>query len=145
MAGPSRTARALRVIAGTDRADRPDPTQIKAKPLSVMPEPSEEVARYPRALRDWNSLGPTLIKYGLLTDLDVQTFEHFCLLQADIWALRDPLLSGASLKGRGYGSYMTEYRSLGALFGLSPAWRSKIKPSSEAEKQNPFARLDKPR
>lgn len=88
--------------------------------------------------REWDRVGPKLIKLGLLADTDLQTFEAYCLnVQLMIEAREEiakhgMLVMGARGKVRNpaiaaFSAASTAVRGFAAEFGLTPSSRSRIK------------------
>ena len=116
--------------------------------LMKLPEPPSYIGEY--GAREWNRVGPILIKLGLLTEADMQVFEAYCLnVQLMVDARNEieekgMLVTGARGKVRNpaiaaFSAASTAVRGFAAEFGLTPSARSRIKlPTSD---DNPLAGL----
>lgn len=133
MPGPSKTPAHLKVIAGTSRKDRDPPPSIEVPALEAIPEPVDWLANV-HAVKEWRRLAPILVANKLLAEADLSSFGHMCSLHGkmvQLWA------AGESPTGH----MVAQYNALASAFGLSPAWRGKVKPVGGKEKANKFADL----
>lgn len=116
----------------------------EAKPhkLTELPEPPDYIGDY--GAREWNRVGPELIKLGLMSTVDLQVFEAYCLnvqLMVDARkAIADKgmLVNGARGKVRNpaiaaFASASTAIRGFASEFGLSPSARSRIKLPTDSD------------
>ena len=110
-----------------DNEPKPDADKVKC-PTWLMPE----------AKKEWRRLAPMLIKMGLLTNADVQTFAGYCESYAR-WKEADQKLTelgSTSETSRGYETQsvwvniaqknLHQMKELGNEFGLSPVARSRL-------------------
>lgn len=86
------------------------------------------------AVNEWRRLAPILVANKLLTAADLSAFGHLCALHGkmvQLWA------AGESPTGH----MVAQYNALASAFGLSPAWRGKVKPVGDKDKGNQFAKF----
>lgn len=135
MPGPTRKPAALRVIAGTSRADRDAPAGVDLPLVDDEPPPPDWLPNA-HAVKEWERLVPILTANNLLTTAALSTLGHLCSLHGKIvqlWA------AGEAPTGH----MLAQYNALAAAFGLAPSWAGKVKPSAEGEKKNGFAKFKK--
>ena len=141
--GPRPTPRRLKVLRGTDRADRgsqnePDPP-IGAKCPKWLPR---------EAKREWRRLAPWLESQGLLTQADQAAFAGYCAAYAR-WHRFERLANKESPEvaiGQGFANAATkalhQLTQLLARFGLSPSDRTQVVANPRGE-DNPFGEFSK--
>ena len=86
------------------------------------------------AVNAWKRLAPILVANKLLSEVDLYALGHFCAIHGKItqlWA------AGESPTGH----MVAQFNALGAAFGLSPAWRGKVKPVGNKDAGNKFAKF----
>jgi phage terminase small subunit len=111
-------------------------SEVDLPPVDHVPEPPEWLPN-PEAIAEWRRMAPILMANRLLSAGDLPALANYCALHgriAEIW--------GAGLTPPS--AIMAQFVSLGNAFGLAPAWRSKVKPLDESQKQNPFAKHKSP-
>lgn len=133
MPGPPKTPAALKLIAGTARADRAEPAGVTLEPLSDVPAPPEWLPNA-HAVNEFRRLAPLLVANKLLAEADLSAFAHMCAVHGKMVQL---WTAGETPTGH----MVSQYNSLAAAFGLSPAWRSKVKPSADKDKASKFGQF----
>ena len=136
MSGPPKKPRHLKAVAGTARPDRAPVTVVEFEPVMAVPSPVDWLPNA-HAVNEWNRLAPILVANKLLADADLSTFGHLCALHGkmvQLWA------AGEAPTGH----MVAQYNALAAGFGLSPAWRGKVKPIGDQDAANKFAKFKKP-
>ena len=146
MARP-RKPRQLKVLHGTFRGDRNHGNEPTAPKVAQIPSPPADLNEWGRA--KWRELAPTLQASGLLTTLDLTSFEVLCreygvyreAYQSIYFFARRgagkprPRTLRQYLRGRNsqttpelaaYRDARNAYRVLMAEFGLGPASRNRI-------------------
>lgn len=139
---------ALRVIEG-NRSRRPLPPAIEVDTRPLMEEPPESMSEDAKA--EWRRIAPTLIKMGMLTNLDQATFMVYC----ESWSMliaaqqtfedmrkQSPAFRGQVVAGKGKvarNPVIANFRQLAGLvvtlaseFGMSPSARARIGAMSAA-------------
>ena len=109
---------------------------IDFEPVAAIPPP---VAWLPNAhaVNEWVRLTPILVANKLLAEADLSSFGHMCALHGkmvQLWA------AGEAPTGH----MVAQYNALASAFGLSPAWRGKVKPIGDQDAANKFAKFKKP-
>lgn len=133
--GRPRTPTSLKVVGGTDRADRRNGNEPEPDLLDHL-EPPEHLE--PRSAEVWRELAPMLRRVGLLTVLDVLALEMLCDSVADYRLSRqqrgDKLVA---YSGKSGSQMLSQYlvaglasskraESLMVKFGMDPSSRSRI-------------------
>ena len=149
MAGRPRKPTRLKVIHGTDRPDRTPANEPQPDEVLELPNPPSIMPRAGKKM--WKVLGEELMDKGLLTEVDLQTFEICCFnyglyrAAADsVFCMIDNPNKPGSRRRRKLAEYlegrnsqtMPEYSAMTKAFatfksylvefGLSPAARSRI-------------------
>ncbi|ODB61351.1 phage terminase small subunit P27 family [Paenibacillus polymyxa] len=75
--GPKAKPTELKMIQGTYRADRAPENEPKPNAPAAVPEPPAHLDA--TAKKEWRRLAPELFRLGLLTKVDLGTFEVYCL------------------------------------------------------------------
>lgn len=75
--GPKAKPTELKVLEGTYRNDRAPSNEPKPMSPNELPNPPSYFDAV--AKKEWNRLGPELLKLGLLTIADLVAFETYCL------------------------------------------------------------------
>lgn len=135
MANP-RKPRALKVVAGTDRADREPEVVVDLPLVDAVPDAPDWLPN-PHAVKEWNRLAPILHANRLLTEAGTSALAMLCALHGKIVQLyaagEAPLAS-----------MMAQYRGLINDFGLTPVAQGKVRPAGEERAAgNKFARNGK--
>lgn len=153
---------------GTDRASRHNYNQ-------PMPAANESLKQPPKWLDDkdsravWRRLAPGLVDTGVLTESDVVSFAHLCVVQSHLQGIKQEIdrlavdmANKAKEKGqtwgykyllprkagglepnyliRTYNQTLEKYITLCSEFGMTPSSRNRIKVEKPKE-DNPFARF----
>lgn len=132
MAGPGKKPSGLKVIAGTDRADRAPEVAIDLPRVTQTPAPLDWLPNA-HAVKEWERLAPILVANGLLTEAGLSAFGTLCALHGKLVQLWS---AGESPTGH----MLAQYRALINDFGLTPVAQGKVKPVGEGKKDNPFAK-----
>src|SRR5690606_25689481 len=119
MPGPGKKPRALKVVAGTDRADR---AQVEAGELPLTAEIPSAPDWLPNAhaVKEWERLAPILHAVGLLTNAGLSALGMLCALHGKLVQLWS---AGESPTGH----MLAQYRALVNDFGLTPVAQGKVK------------------
>jgi len=136
MPGPPRRPSALKVIAGTDRPDRRAEPGLELPPMTEVPAAPDWLPNA-HAAREWGRLAPMLVANKLLSEADLGALGHLCALHGKIVQL---WTAGETPTGH----LLAQFNTLAAAFGLSPAWRSKVKPIADDKPSNPFRKFKAP-
>lgn len=102
----------------------------------ILPDPPDWLGEY--GVKEWNRVGPELVKNKLLTQADMLTFAAYCanvdmLVEATLqikakgmttWGARGPVRNPALAT---FAAATTALRSLAAEFGMTPSSRARIK------------------
>tara|TARA_R100000808_G_scaffold502_2_gene2586 strand:- start:32583 stop:33074 length:492 start_codon:yes stop_codon:yes gene_type:complete len=104
-----------------------------------------------KAKEKWEELGPKLYKLGLLTELDLDSFEALCITYAKWKEAEEKATVGVIQAPSGYvqinpmisvaRGYFTQYKALLIEFGMSPAARTKIEAMPASGEQIPLEEL----
>lgn len=135
MPGPGKKPTVLKVIAGTDRADRAPEAVVELPLVSAIP-PAPDWLPNAHAVREWERLAPILHRVGLLTEGGLSALGTLCALHGklvQLWA------AGEAPTGH----MLAQYRALVNDFGLTPVAQGKVRPSGETKRQNRFAEIGK--
>lgn len=136
MSGPPRKPSHLKAVAGTSRPDREPEVGVEFTPLAGTPLPVDWLPNA-HAVNEWRRLAPILVANRLLAEADLSAFGHMCALHGKIvqlWA------AGEAPTGH----MVAQYNALASAFGLSPAWRGKVKPIGDKSSANPFEKHKRP-
>jgi phage terminase small subunit len=134
MPGPPKRASHLKIISGTDVPKRrAEGTELP--PLTEIPDPPDWLPNA-HSVTEWKRLAPILVANKLLAEADVSPFGHMCALHGKMVQL---WVAGEAPTGH----MVNQYNALASAFGLSPAWRSKVKPIGTKDSTNKFAKLTK--
>src|SRR5690349_1761687 len=79
--GPARKPTALRVLEGDQSHRPPNRREPKPKIRADTPRAPEHLEAVARAT--WNRLAPELHRLGLLTDVDLELFESYCVANGE--------------------------------------------------------------
>ncbi len=117
MPGPAKTPAELKVIAGTDRADRQDPDTPKFEPVRDFPQAPQHLNPDGKAM--WVQLGNQLVACGVLQVVDLYALEQLCYC----WQQhRQKAKAGMPVTA----SEDNALKGLLAEFGLTPSARRRV-------------------
>ena len=123
-----RTSNRMKVLTGTDRADRmhdePD------LPIAEEFEPPEWLSS-PAARQEWDRLVGLLSPARILTEGDLSALGHLCNLHGACVKLYQAGMAPTAAQ-------LTQLRLLLGEFGLTPASRSNAGVAEQKERGNPF-------
>lgn len=139
----------LKVVRGTTRADRANPSE--PKPARMIPDAPEHMTD--RAREIWPYVAGVADKMGILTEADGLALQLMCEAYSNIRSAQDEIVSA------GGETYVTEgglikahpavamrndasrrLQSLLAEFGMSPSSRSKVSPKDKDDEENEAAK-----
>lgn len=120
----------LKMIDGTARPDRMPDAAIDYEALNELP-PAPDWLPNIHAVKEWERLGPILLRAKLLTFAGMQALGHMCALHGKIVQL---YAAGESPNA----AYIAQLRSLFNDFGLTPVAQGKVRPLGEEKKQSRF-------
>jgi phage terminase small subunit len=120
----------LKIIEGTDRKDRMPDALIDYEAIDELP-PAPDWLPNVHAVKEWDRLGPILLRAKLLTFAGMQAFGHMCALHGKIVQL---YAAGESPNA----AYVAQLRSLLNDFGLTPVAQGKVRPLGEEKPKNRF-------
>ena len=147
----------LKVVTGTDRADRRN--DAEPKPKRALPKPPVHLSL--DAQEEWERVCKSLHNLGVMTDLDRAALAAYCQaygrwVQAERalakMAERDPVTSGLMIKTQqgnaiqnplvgSANKAMADMVRYAAEFGMTPSARSRIRADgNETEQENPAAK-----
>lgn len=135
MPGPRRPSN-LKLISGTARTDREVPELVNL-PLVADTPPAPDWLPNAHAVKEWDRLVKMLVANKLLAEADLGPLGHLCALHGKIVQL---WTAGETPTGH----LLAQFNTLSQAFGLSPAWRSKVKPIGDKESSNSFAKFKSP-
>lgn len=148
----------LKVISGTDRADR----RNEAEPQVSIAMPDAPAHLCKEALVEWNRVCREMYDAGILSGLDRAGLAAYCQAYGR-WvraeeslarmAERDPVTNGLMIKTQSGNAIqnplvgsankaMADMMKYAAEFGMTPSARSRITALSRDEDDDPFARFD---
>jgi P27 family predicted phage terminase small subunit len=147
--GPPKQPAALKVLKGTYRPDRDGPTEALFEPGV---EPPALVTGNPRALGEWERLGPKLEELGLLTMADRALFSVYCVTWGQWEQISEELAERgelvAEIGAKGYRQELPEFsvqkklwsmlKETAARFGFSPADRASLGLTEGELSHDPF-------
>ena len=127
MAPPKKPV-ALKVVAGTSRADRDAPPEAPAVELPLVSDVPEAPDWLPNkhAEAEWNRLTRILHSNRLLTEASLSPLAMLCALHGKLVQL---WMAGETPTGH----MLAQYRALVGEFGLTPVAQGKVKGSVPAE------------
>lgn len=148
-----RTPHALKVVPGTDRADRANPNEPKPGALPADAKPPEWLALNQLAQTAWGDLQPVLNGMGVLTVADPIALALLASALAEFVAARAVVDEGGPTYGTNGATEMLRARPEVAIaadawrrakimlgeFGLSPASRGRVSGASAAD-DDPLAK-----
>lgn len=134
--GPKPAPTADKVARGNPGKRALNKNEAEPHKLSILPPAPEYIGEF--GAREWNRVGPILVKHGLLTEVDMQVFEAYCLNVQLMIDARDEIKKNGMLvmgaRGRvrnpaiaAFSAASTAIRGFASEFGLSPSARSRIK------------------
>ncbi len=139
---PTKKPTALKLVTGQIRPGRMNPNE----PQPEIEIPSCPSVLSPGAKAEWRRVAPMLEDQGLLSKLDRTALAAYCELYARWTEALKELKTGGSVITTPNGSLQVsphmsiarsaekELRAYAALFGMSPADRSKVSASPKKEK-----------
>lgn len=124
MAGRNPKPEKLKVLQGTSRKDR--------KREEIKPPAAEPFAKPPTWLKgegrkQWKKLLETLVELGLVTEIDLDTFAHYCQLHGNL--VQNYYKLGIPAPP----PMLAQYRLYSGMFGLDPQSRVKIPPKKKKD------------
>jgi len=157
--GQNRKPTQMKVLEGTWRADRANPNEPNAKPITFPCPPVMELNEF--AMREWERTTKVLIELGVLTEGDLSALTAMChqfgefvycdteikektylkepkeyVLDMDpdqrIEYMRIKYLAGKELK-KLRKEHLEAYSKLAQQFGLTPVSRSRVSASKKKE------------
>lgn len=132
MPGPGKKPRSLKVISGTERADRAEIPAVELPTISEVPDAPDWLPNG-HAVKEWERLAPILVANKLLTEAGLSAFGMLCSLHGKLVQL---FAAGESPNA----SMVASYRNLVNDFGLTPVAQGKVKlAQSDEPKGNKFA------
>jgi len=126
----------LKVLQGTDRADRLNENEPKPMEYKKIPKPPYYLDYY--AKKEWERVAPILVDVGLLTKADLSMFQDYCEMHAHCIRLNKKIRDeGYDFEtDKGYmqrkpattiiKDFMSEKQKLANMLGLSPSARTNI-------------------
>jgi phage terminase small subunit len=134
MPGPSKRASHLKIISGTDRnGTRLSTPPVEFPHLEDVPTPPDWLPNA-HAVAEWKRLAPILVVNKMLAEADLSAFAHLC-------AVHGKLVQLWSAGEAPTGHLLNQYNSLASAFGISPAWRAKVKPIGAKNESNKFSKI----
>ena len=146
--GPAPTPTNLKVLRGTDRADR----RARNEPRPAVAVPSCPTWLHREAKREWRRITPELVTLGLVSQIDRAALAAYCEAYAEWWeASRTIKAEGryVTFTTKAGGDYTQLHPAVGVKnnaidrmrrfaceFGMTPAARSRVE-AAEAEKDKP--------
>lgn len=126
---------AMKLLHGTDRADR------KREEITPPPAPEPTAVKPPTWLKgegrkQWKKMYGVLFDLGLLTEIDLDSFAHYCQLHGNL--ITNFYKCGTPAPP----AYLAQYRLYSGMFGLDPTSRVKIPPTKAKDKpKNKFSQI----
>lgn len=147
MAGRKKLPTNLKVLKGTQRADRLNPDEPMPDPN--IPEAPDFLSK--EALIEWGRITTQLSKLGLITDIDMAALALYCQAWGRIVKYEKVISEEGELNKDGSNtspamwivnkSYEQVYKFL-TEFGMSPASRSKVSAKKQTQKEaDPWDKL----
>lgn len=151
--GPAPTPTRLKVLRGTDRADRKAPNEMKPKTASLLPKPPDyfdDVAK-----KIWQKVTRNLRDLKMLCEVDYELLSAYCfqlsIIERTAKELAKP--SGLLIKFKNkagatnliphphvkiYNDALSQANRLAAQFGFSPSSRTRISAPSDDKPSDPW-------
>jgi P27 family predicted phage terminase small subunit len=149
MAGRKPVPTKLKVLKGTQRADRFNPDEPMPDPN--IPEAPDHLSKH--ALIEWGRITSHLSKLGLVSDLDMTALAMYCQAWGRIVKYEKIVEKAGELYKTDNGNFQLSpamwvinkaydqcYKLLGE-FGMSPASRSKVSAKKEEKKSDPWTKF----
>jgi|GEM_PF-4516414 phage terminase small subunit len=126
----------IKALKGEARPERFQPDGVETEKLMELPDPPEW---WPiKTVQFYQKKGAQMIAHKMLTVLDIEYLEMYCLLYCKmnkLWqADETPSMS-----------MYTQLNSFAAQMGLNPISREKMKAPTADKKQNKYAKKGKPK
>lgn len=141
-AGRPRKTEELKKLTGTNRADRVLKDVFTPDKMFGLPEPPLVLRKAGREV--WKATGEILVEKGVLTEVDLPTFERYCLM-IDIYKdMEADLKDAASLEPKDYYKIVTHLKQISTYetqFGLTPLARAKINIPAPVKKESKLMSL----
>jgi phage terminase small subunit len=137
MPGPGKKPASLKVIGGTDRADRAQGEHVALPLVDGIPNPPDWLPNA-HAKKEWKRLAPILVANKLLTEGGLSALGMLCALHGKLVQLWS---AGESPTGH----MVAQYRNMINDFGLTPVAQGKVRQVGKETERNPFARNGKPK
>jgi len=141
-AGRPRKTEALKKLTGTQRADRVLEGVFEPPQMFKLPPPPKILREAGR--KTWKQTGEILVEKGVLTEVDLSSFERYCLL-IDIYKDMEADFAGsADMPPADYYKIVTHLKMIHtfeAQYGLNPAARAKINIPSPVKKESRLMQL----
>ncbi len=132
MARP-RKSEQLKALSGTGRKDRAR-DEVQPPPVPVATKPPTWLKGEGR--KQWKKLFPVLTDLKLITEIDLDTFAHYCQLHGHI--ITDYYKKSEAAPP----TELAQLRLYAGMFGLDPSSRAKLAPPRKpAAKKNKFSLL----
>lgn len=138
----------LKIVRGTDRADRMNPDE----PQPARARPSAPAHMTDRGREAWGYVIAVLDRMGVLTEADALAVELLCEARSDWLSARDQIAAGGGETYTTDGGLIKAHpavamrndaarrlQSMLVEFGLSPASRSKVSAKEPDAKEDPAA------
>ena len=151
-AGRPRKPSNLKVLHGTDRADRSNDSEPQPREFEEVPSPPHWLDHY--AKKEWEQTAPFLIEAGLLTRADLSMYTAYCQLFARVIRAEMEIMEKGLTFETPNGHVqkrpettisrdaLQQLRQYSARFGLDPASRSSIEVSIGDEQMSTEEILD---
>ena len=128
---PAKKPASLKVVAGTNRVDRPELPKVELPPIDHVPVAPDWLPNA-HGVTEWNRLAPILVANKLLTEGGLSALGMLCALHGKIVQL---YAAGEAPNANMIG----QWRSLTNDFGLTPAAQGKVRAMGAEPVGNKFA------
>jgi len=122
----------LKVIGGTDRADRLVRDAVEMPLIDIAPLPPDWLPNI-HAQKEWERLSAILLANRLLTEVSLGPLGVLCALHGQIV---QQYAAGVAPTGH----MLAQYRNMVNDFGMTPVAQGKVRQLGEKPKANQFAR-----
>lgn len=141
-AGRPRKTEALKKLTGTQRADRVLEGVFEPPEMFKLPPPPKILREAGRS--EWKRVGKILVESGVLTEVDLSSFERYCVM-IDIYKdMEEDFLDAASMPPADYYKIATHLKMIQVFesqYGLNPSARSKLNIPSPVKKESRLMQL----